>query len=320
MPVPENIFAVDGGAEEEAETHLILEGQGNTFLEALQAVQQHMEKRLFLGHLRTIIISDQLAGEYNLTKLLDAIFRDYSVNRDTAIVVAQGSAKDIISITPRSSPNVSQYLTDYLSDFSRNVVRMNTDMGLYLVEQEGWGMETVLAYLVANEEENTIMLIGGALVRDGDMVGTLSKEEVRAAAMVKGLLTVTAYTLPIASGYATLQTFVQDSDLIITPQANGVRVRLTLGAEYTVQEYFGPGDIEDVETQMTQALTEQMTQDLTSSIHKLQEANVDIYGIGQKVHYKHNKLWRQLDWDAIFPTIPIEVAVQVERRKVGIRE
>lgn len=54
------------------------------------------------------------------------------------------------------------------------------------------------------------------------------------------------------------------------------------------------------------------------TLAKMQEANNDSLGLGERVKAYHHSTWKKTDWKEVYPEIPIEARFNVEIVRHGI--
>ena len=76
----------------------------------IHQLQRQLDRELFFGHTRLILINVEVAKTIGVDQLLDYFKRDFRVQRMTRIAIIDGEAREILDLEPPISQTTSAYL------------------------------------------------------------------------------------------------------------------------------------------------------------------------------------------------------------------
>jgi len=299
---------------------------GHTIDDALMNLQQEVSSRLFFGHLRVIVISEELAKD-GLANINDYFRRNPEVRRMAWMMVSSGNAEKII----RAQPPLERVPTVYLISMLDNAVKMGKYpqefVGRYWSNVSKTGEEGVLPYVKMKKEE-IVELAGIAIFKGDRMVGSTKPLDIAAYMSIKGLN---------PGGYRAVIPFDGTAITIyVTHRTSKVRFRIRDGQpefyirlrhEANIEEKTNENvelhdervlhEIERVDSEWSKQLHE-------SLIDKTQQLGADIFGFGELVRAKQPAYWdRNIrtaeKWQIMYKQIPIHVDVKIMIRRVGMK-
>lgn len=91
----------------------VIQVMGHTLDDAIQNLQQQVSQELYLGHLRVVIVSEQLAKR-GLKKTLDLLMRDPEIRKSSYLLVSRSSADKALTVAPPLERVPTLYLTDMM--------------------------------------------------------------------------------------------------------------------------------------------------------------------------------------------------------------
>lgn len=324
MPIPEKLAegkGTSGGGGSEGPPFFTASGTGKTVAQAYSRIRYKSKYRPYLGHLGVVIFSDKVARK-GLESPVDFLERNFEVNRNIVLIVARDKASNLLEVEVSAEPNLADYYKSFFEEENLDDAKFNKDLGLYLVEQADPGQDSALPYMTTTKDQgqNVPKLLGAAVIKNGKMVGQLTEDEVRGYALATsrtrtGILTVTGFGKP--GEYATVEIGGVRPQYKINVQGQNISVDFTARVNITAYEFTGRELNEDFMPKIEEAVNKRLKQDFEAAFAKAKTLNADIFGIGKRVYYKHNNVWNKITWDAIFPTIPVNVSVKSRLSSLG---
>lgn len=317
----------EGGGKSGSTNPLWIVGvSGHTIDDALMNLQQRVSSRLFFGHLRVIVISEDLAKD-GLSNINDYFRRNPEVRRMAWMMVASDKAETII----RAQPPLERVPTVYLISMLDNAVQM----GKYPQEFVGrfWsnvskkGEEGILPY-VKMENDQMVELAGIAMFRDERMVGATNPLEIAAYMSIRGLN---------PGGYRGVIPFKGAAITIyVTHRTSDVRFRIHDGQPEFFIRLRHEANVEEKTNENVHLRNEQILQELErvdsqwslklheSLIAHTQQLGADIFGFGEMVRAKSPAYWdrniRTAErWQRMYKEIKIHIDIKLEIRRVGMK-
>lgn len=312
-----------------------------TIFEALRKITTKASRRMYLSHMRIVILDEEVAKR-GIRNPLDFLFRDHEVRPDFHMVVARGcSAKEILSfVTPMEVlPAMDLYKSLKVSErawaptSAVNVVDM-------MQKSTKDGIEPVLTgiTLVGNRKKGMKMdnikqprslaeynYTGIGVMLDDRIVGWLNESDSKGYSFITNNVhsTVGHVACPDSKGNFVVE--VYNSKVKITPSIRNGKpfVSVELRSEANIGEYHCQADLTEIQvfSQLQQAAREEQKKVLENSITHVQKRfGADIFGFGEYFHMKYPGQWQA--WKKIWPDVfqnelKFEVIVKSELRKTG---
>ncbi len=91
----------------------VIQVMGHTLDDAIQNLQQQVSQELYLGHLRVVIVSEQLAKR-GLKKTLALLMRDPEIRKSSYLLVSRSPADKALTVAPPLERVPTLYLTDMM--------------------------------------------------------------------------------------------------------------------------------------------------------------------------------------------------------------
>lgn len=316
-----------GGAGADQEPTWLISVVGHTIDDAIAVLQQEIADRLFFGHLRIIVISEQVAKD-GVTRFNDYLRRNPEIRRTAWMVVSKGKAIRILE----AAPKLERVPTLYLSKMVENAVglgRFPQDfIGLFWTKLQSKGQETYLPYLELKKEED-IQIAGLSYFNDDKMIGKIAPVEI-------GLFM--AVTGEKKGGY---EVFVDvpdtDSKVIVradrrlssikTTIRNGTpHVSIKIHYESLLDEGASGVEIDNPEVirKIADEASRGVVDGTTKLIKKLQAEQSDIFGFGEyfrakQPHYWNSQIQTKEKWREVYKNMTFDIQCTTKIRRIGTK-
>jgi spore germination protein KC len=312
----------------------------DTIFEAVRKMTTKSPRKIYVAHLRMLVISEALAKE-GIGKVLDIVSRDQEFRTDFFIVVTkEGSVEDILNtytipqeIIPankmfKSLETASQAwaavqkttLNDLLSDILSEG-KEATVTGVLLTKKHTKEVETK-----ENVEHmkplSSIQFQDMAVFKKDKLAGWLHEEEGKGLAIILGRVKNTVNAVSCPGGKLVLELIRIDREIKGKVVHGQPRIEIKVQSEERVADVeceidlLKPHTIIELEKKREQHIKELMEK----AIHAAQKQyQTDIFGFGNAIRRADPKAWQQVkkDWDQAFADIPVEMNVDVKIRRMG---
>ncbi len=317
------IMELSGNVKQEGIKAKIVESTGRTIAEAVHNANKRVVYRLYFGHCNTVLVSEEIALDGELEKLMDWILRKSDVRETASIVVSVGqSAAQLLKLSGIDQNVVSNEISRILDEDDKSN-SLSFDVAAYemynLLKTEGISLALPVFRMVKNDEEMVVESNGLAVFKNATMVGMLSPLETKCFLFMindvnGGILTC---ELPEKKGYFTLSIgksstkvtyrFAEDGHMIFT-----VKLKLTtyLSETAVTDEILQKETAEEYQTLAEQQLKEAVEE----TVKRVQrEYGTDIFGLGNKINETDNLLWNTLKegWEGIFRNTEVNVEPEI---------
>ncbi|MFT4415035.1 Ger(x)C family spore germination protein [Fredinandcohnia humi] len=316
-----------GGAGADQKPTWLISVVGYTIDDALAVLQQEVADPLFFGHLRIIVISEEVAKD-GLKRFNDYLRRNPEIRRTAWMVVSKGEAKRFMEVAPK----LERVPTLYLSAMVENAVGLgkfpDDFIGLFWTKLQSKGQDTYLPYLDIKIEEN-IQIAGLAYFIDDKMVGKTEPVEI-------GLFM--AVTGEEMGGY---EVFVEvpetDAKVIVRADKRKSSIKTSIRngkPHFTIKIHYesiideGAVNIDIDNPEIIKKIEEEgsrgVVKGTTKLIQKLQSKKSDIFGFGEYIRAKHPGYWNtkiktKEKWREVYKDITFDIQCSTKIRRVGTK-
>ncbi|WP_449537498.1 Ger(x)C family spore germination protein [Ferdinandcohnia sp. Marseille-Q9671] len=316
-----------GGAGADQEPTWLISVVGYSIDDAIAVLQQEIADRLFFGHLRIIVISEDIAKE-GVIRFNDYLRRNPEIRRTAWMVISKGEARHFMKVAPK----LERVPTLYLSAMVENAVGLgkfpDDFIGLFWTKLQSKGQDTFLPYLEVKKEGN-IQISGLAYFIDDKMVGKTEPVEI-------GLFM--AITGEEKGGY---EVFVEvpetDSKVLVRADKRKSSIKTTIQngkPHFTVRIHYesvideGTRGLDLDNPEIVRKIADEgskgVIEGATKLIKKLQAEQSDIFGFGEYVrakqpHYWNTEIKTKEKWREVFSDVTFDVQCTTKIRRVGTK-
>ncbi|HEY0827142.1 MAG TPA: Ger(x)C family spore germination protein [Bacilli bacterium] len=305
----------------------VLDVVGHTIDDAVMNLQQQISAQLFFGHLRVIVVSQEVAKD-GLQDINDYFRRSPEVRRLTWMMISKGKAGELMKATPELERVPTLYLISTMDQAVRMGKFPNDFVGQFWSNSSKKGQEPYLPF-VDIEKKGNMSISGMAFFKGEKMVGVTKPLEIGIYMEMLGMN---------PGGYQAFVEVPGTSGLVVynvTHRKSNIDVQIKNGKPHITIKNHLEGDlreksngqftlngksIQGIENQMEMA-TEKGFKDL---FEKTQKKGSDIFGFGEIVRAKHARYWNKQiktnkNWQKMFKEITLESSSIIEVRRVGMK-
>ncbi|KIL37346.1 spore gernimation protein GerC [Cohnella kolymensis] len=297
---------------------------GHSMSDAIANLQQQISSPLFLGHLRTIVVSEEIARK-ELKDINDYFRRNPEVRRTTWMMVSSGKAEPLM----RSAPEIERVPTLYLMMTLEQAVKLGKFpqdfIGVFWSRSVKKGQEGFLPYVEVQKKDN-ILIQGMAYFKGTKMVGKPSPLEIAAYMGIKGE-SPGGYQLVKIPGTKSQAVFAATQrkskiDFKIVHGRPDFSVKVWIEGninEINADAHLNDDNIKDIERAEAKRV-QKIYGDLVSNTQK---DGSDIFGFGEYVRAKAPKYWnREIrtveQWQNMYKDVSVHIQTMVRVRRVGM--
>ena len=320
---------------------IVYKYEDKTIHEALRNMIYESPKKLYIGHLESVIFGEQVAEKY-MIESLDFLFRDSESRKDFDMVVAVDSfAYDILQIIPPFETTPSANIMAIISSNSRYIGSISSityDNFVSMLYKEG--VEGVLPTIrkirgSIEEGENVDNLKSSvtstdfilkelAVFKDAKMVGTLSEDESIGYNIIIGKMLegVVSFDCNEDKDAASVEIIKLKPELKIKIKDKIPNISINLSGIATVSEVNCKIDLSKQKgiDKITKLAEKKIKEIIESSIKRaVNDFNSDIFGFGDYLNKNNQKYWKKNkdNWYEIFPNVKYEVKIKLKVPQKG---
>ncbi|WHZ05483.1 Ger(x)C family spore germination protein [Neobacillus sp. YX16] len=307
---------------------LVVETVGHTLEDAMLNLQQEVADEVFLGHLRVMVLSEEIARK-GTARFNDFLRRNPEIRRTTALVVSKEPAAKYMNLNPELERIPSLYLADIVDNLSAIGKFPPSFIGLFWTIYSSKGQDPYLPYL-ALKGKSTIQLNGLAYFNDDKMVGKTTPLEIGIFMAVRGIS---------RGGYgAFVEVPGEDESVLVRAVSRKTKTKVTLknGRPHVSVKIQYEAEIDEKESASIQLsnsavlkkIEEEASKSIKKSIEKLivktQKSKSDIFGFGEHFRAKIPEYWNKNintkdKWEEIYQTVTFDIKVDSHIHRVGMK-
>ncbi|MEL3971190.1 Ger(x)C family spore germination protein [Rossellomorea oryzaecorticis] len=279
----------------------------------------------YYGHLQIILIGEELAMEEGIVDSLDLFFRDHEMRRRTKLIIVKGKAKDALETKHPLIPISGQYISDLTQEAVNKtaLIPITFTVGQFSSEHES-GADLLLPIVYVRG--NHVDMSGGAIMREGKLIGFLTGEEVKLLRVVEGTFKKGAH---ISSSdkknenepSSTFEVKGMRSIIHTRIKNDKPEFKVEVLVEGHLAEDGFKGLISEKKIKkMENELNKKIKNDTLEFIKKMQdEYQADVFGFGEKLRRHEYKYWKNVkgNWEEAFAEAKIEMEVNTSIRRYG---
>lgn len=287
---------------------------------ALQELQARISRQLNMAHVRVLVIGEDLAKTKNFLDISDFFQRNPNIQKRIQLVMVQGGeARDILESNPVCEKYIAKELVSMAQlrfPLAREIRFLDFITGLRVHDGRGFITRTFVS-----AEDQLIIRHGGGVYNQWKLAGWLSSEETRDANWLVG---GDSFTID-AQRDKSIYTYLIDAKSVkITPIADKISPEFDVEVRVTGAIMQQQGDHLDVSDpkvlrQLEQLFAGTIRHQIESAIEKAQkDFRVDYLGFDSVLRQQDPALYQKLDWNQVFPTIPVHVRVESRISRFGL--
>ncbi|ALS26617.1 spore gernimation protein GerC [Paenibacillus sp. 32O-W] len=301
---------------------------GHTIDDAIMNLQQQISGRLFFGHLRVIVVSEEVAKK-GIQNLNDYLRRNSEVRRMAWLMISKGKAENLIKATPRLERVPTLYLISTLDDAVKQGKFPRDYTGMFWSNVSKKGQEGFLPYVEMMKEQN-IEIKGMALFRGDKMVGATKPFEIAAYMLIKGLN---------PAGYRGMVRLTDSEDTVTinaTHRASNIGLEIRNGHPHFRITAFSEINVEEKTSEAVTVATTDVLERIANEnaqslqkiceqlIRKSQKYGADIFGFGEYVRAYQPQYWNRHvrtkeKWQQMYKDVTFEVRMSSFVRRIGMK-
>ncbi|MFC4596980.1 Ger(x)C family spore germination protein [Cohnella hongkongensis] len=300
----------------------MLTGEGSNFYEAVRLMRVKSDRTLLWGQTTSIVISKKMA-QRGIDDLIDSFRRFRQFRNTTLFFMIDGQASDVLEVEVPNASISAQALRGLAEGGKNTALTAQTSLlDLYKNRNNGFPEMAIPAVKVLKNKnggtDSLLKAVGFYAFRGdrlaGFMPARLSKGYLRAANRMKG----SSEKLVCAdkpSRTVAFENTRSNSRIVTSIGESGIPViRIEVDADMNLvgqpcEERPVTRDlIDDWEKQLNAEIAEQIGAFIAFS----QQRGTDLLGVGEHVHRKHPKEWKQIKdrWSEMYPDCRITVNVR----------
>ncbi|HHV61795.1 MAG TPA: Ger(x)C family spore germination protein [Firmicutes bacterium] len=358
-PIPRSVAGggTMGGGGGGGPTFVLYSAKGSTVAQAMGALGEVTDKSIDLGHLREIIIGEELARR-GVGQILDDIFRTSLADATAIILVSKGKARDLMGISPPVEVFPVAYVERYLHKDGLDVAT-SARVEVWNAYSMAWtpSRELFLPRIIgfrgkppkggqgggggdgggqggaktpqSPKSQDRLVISGFGIFRDNKLVGWLERNDATAFVWTMGLgkggYVVVDISDKVPGKKATIMmTYVRVAKRV-RKEGDNYRISLAFKVTGNLQGTEGTHLVvkgrrgHEIHKLIKERTEKKIELMVKSMIHKLQrDLKTDAVSFGELVRRAYPREWSAKAWDDIFPGVKVDVKVSASITELNV--
>lgn len=265
-----------------------------TLIDSIDEIETKTQNTITLSHVKAVILGEELLKDKELFEnTINSLSRNIEFSRGTNILAVQGKASKITEGENYQNPVLGLYVMRYFNNQSKGAGNAKQQtLGNILKEMQNTGVTTIP--LISSDGKETVHIGGAAVIKDYELLGWLSEDEVRGMSLISGNVEGMPLVIEYQGEYLTYTVRKKESRIEFTDDGHIVakihillRGNVTEGLSATNNKIFEKENINIIETELASKINERVKR----VIQKEEEMGADFLNIGLELYRKKPDLW-----------------------------
>ncbi|MEG6568722.1 Ger(x)C family spore germination protein [Thermoanaerobacterium thermosaccharolyticum] len=321
--------AAGGGGGGGGQPNFSISEVGDTVFSASRHVSTRLDKRLFLGHTKAVILGkDVVSNRDKFLEVLDTLDRSYELSRKLRLLVAEGKAQDILLKNYKFDPDIGVYIDDIFKQYNRTSIFPNIDYNKITKSLHDTNGNAIIPVISSGKDE--LKIAGSAIIKDYKLAGWLSDGENMGYMWLMGFVKGgdITFNMPTTDGKEVKVPFNITNTVMkrqVAEQDGKIIYKIKYDVEGEVTEYsfqkhgemFDTNVLGTMENKANKVI-EKMINDSLKRFQK--DLKVDMVGVGDYIQKYKPGLWSKVgsEWKTRFPDVVVEPVVSTHIRRIGL--
>ncbi|MDR0267140.1 Ger(x)C family spore germination protein [Paenibacillus sp.] len=318
---------------------VIFTAVGDTVFEALRKMTTISPRKIYIAHLRVVVLGEALARE-GIGNTLDFLTRDSEARSDFYVAVAKdATAEDVLKIltslegipanklfnaletsskrwAPTTAVNLDKLISDLASEGQNPVLTGITITG---DPKKGAAKKNVETSDPPTRNQYTTL----AVFRKDKLLGWLDVNDSKGYNYIRDDVTSTASVIPCSKGGKLTVEMIRSKTKVKGSIKRGKpHIDINIRGEMNVDDVACHIDLTQKKTiaeleKAEEKLIKQLVEDAIKTAQT--KYKVDIFGFGEAIRRSNPKAWKKLkkDWGRQFQNLAVDVKVETNIRQIG---
>jgi len=307
----------------------VVESSANTLFESTRKMISTSSRKLYYGHCKSVIISEELARE-GIAPVIDILMRFFSSRISLDLIIAKDvNAKEVLKQDPvRKLPNGFEIET--LIKNNEKSLSYSKKAELYTVVNDlgTAGMCTTIPAIKVEKgkSKSKYKLDGLAVFSKDELVGFIDADKTKYYLFITDLIKGGTLSIKVddkKNSYVAVQIIKNKTDMEYSIKDNKLSFNIHTETEVNISEMATDNKFsKDPQRKKLKSMLEnKLEKNMKDLIAEVQNNfGCDIFGFGNKIHNTNPDLWKHYkkDWNETFETLDVNVKSEIKIINEGI--
>lgn len=305
--------AGEGGGGSGGENQTYLMGAGKNLAEARQALDMQMDKPLFLGTIRALVITERAAAN-DLAEYLFRLRENQEYRQKVNIAIIRDDPQALTEAKSEADQPIGFVIDDTIYTGQKNGHTCAVTTEKYvddILTRRGF-----IVHHIGLTDNQQVKLDGYSVFRDAKLVGFIPMENTRGLSyLLSEHQPMWVYRLPTAAGSMTMEVDLGHRNIKPSYQDGRIRFQVQLSFKATIQ-YTSDVSLFPINKQDLQKyadnLNQMLSQEIMATIEQSQnQFKSDYLNFGEAFRLAYPDEFERMDWLLEYPKAEIEVGSSV---------
>ncbi len=306
-----------GGAGGGHEQFSVVQGKGDTLTEARLSLDYKMDKPLFLGTVRSLVLTEDLA-KYGLEKYMYRMQSDPEHRKAVGIVTTSENLDEFFDVKPANNVSIGHSIDELISSLYKKghkVKNTTSDVLEFLASDSCFVLPDI------GLMDGDIVCTGYTVIHRGKHNGFIPAEETKGLVWILADHPEWSYVVSMGDYEATVDVTLKKKT--ITPLYSKDNLTMDLDFEFESEIMYLSDDIavgRKQEDQIRQELQKLLLQDLHHAVEKSLSLQCDYLGLKNifRIHYPNEA--KKLNWQKTYINSKIKISAKTSIEPGGMAD
>lgn len=310
-----------GGSSSQMTPYNIVSAIGMTVADAYQNIQTNLPRDVYWGQVKVVLVGEEFARK-GVQPVIEFVTRLTDMPLKTYIMVTPGRAKNSSMFT---TP-VEQFPTEVFRELAGRHKILSSSM-LQFLESEEYGQSTIAALVEKGSSakgKTSTTAVGAALFKDGKMIGSLNRQEMRGALWMTNEIRKAVITLKAPQDGRRMSVLVVRSSTSIKPVQVGDRIvyrvevnpnGMLLSSDSSI-DITVPAELAKIEAEMNR----QIASRILTVFNKSKALKADVFQLASYLDWSYPAFWKSVkaNWNEVYKSrVELDVQVHTSIKALG---
>jgi len=311
-----------GSSAGKGSPYINIDSSGSNTFAAVRDFTHELDERLYQAHTQVIILGEDIARG-GIIKHLDFFVRAVETRPTVNIVVADGTAYDVLNIRPEKEKLPAMHVDKLIGSQELNSQSKPATILDYLhaMTSKTYCLTVPVVSIVSHDQGQILVISEMGVFKEDRMVGKLNLEEARGLLWIDGKIKSGVVNVKLHDGEAAIDIKNAKSEVSVSFNNSLPVVNIDVEMTGTLATQTCGIDLNTMEgmDELRRLANQHIIYEVTRAIDKAKEYNTDIFGFGEKFHKRYKKAWRQMEdnWDVLFRQLVVNLKVVTKITSTG---
>lgn len=298
---------------------------GATISEAIQKISVSQHQRVYFGHIKMIVLSEELVSNKGIMPVMDFFERSPKIRPTARILISERRQLDkvlttdmefnkdtgtIIEDSIKNKENLSHYIVNSLEEFIELLDTMGREPYTSGISIEPKRLKSE-AGTSKTTGKNVFNTDNTAIFKRDKMVGWFNGNESRGIAWVKGELRQNYMNIPFEDGNLAIKILKTKTHIQPVLDNGNINININIKIESNLAESQINTDFMHKSEEIQSIQEERIKEEVVAAFEKSKSLKSDVFGFGNYINMSYPKLWSKIqnNWYSYYTHLKLNISV-----------